>query len=69
LTDDRYALGATDEDWDAALSKKRKAPNEGMVVSVKSGKEKKHKGESMKEAIDEYDKSTEKEKKKKKHRH
>jgi hypothetical protein len=40
-----------------------------MVVSVKSGKEKekKRKGESMKEVLDEYEKSNEK--KKKKHRH
>ena len=40
-----------------------------MVISVKSGKEKKRKGESMKEVLDEFDKSNEKEKKKKKHRH
>jgi hypothetical protein len=41
-----------------------------MIVSVKSGKEKKRKGESMKEVLDELDKSNnEKEKKKKKHRH
>jgi hypothetical protein len=68
-TNDRYALGGTDEDWSAALSSRRKNPNEGMVVSVKSGKEKKRKGESMKEVLNELDKSNEKEKKKKKHRH
>lgn len=38
-----------------------------MIVAVKSGKEKKRKGESMKEVLDEFDKSNEK-KKKKKHR-
>jgi len=68
LIDDRYALGGTDEDWSEAISTKRKAPNEGMVVSVKSGKEKKRKGESMKQVLDEWDKSNEK-MKKKKHRH
>jgi hypothetical protein len=62
----RYALGGTDEDWSEALSFK-KAPNEGMVLSVKSGKEKKRKGDSMKQVIDEFDKSNDK-KKKKKHR-
>jgi hypothetical protein len=69
LIDSRYALGGTDEDWSEALSSKRKNPNDGMVVSVKSGKEKKRKGESMKEVLNEFDKSNEKEKKKKKHRH
>jgi hypothetical protein len=43
-----------------------KAVGDGMVVAVKSGKEKKRKGESMKEALDEYNNSTEK---KKKHKH
>jgi hypothetical protein len=62
----RYALGGNDEDWSEAT--RGKAPNEGMVVSVKSGKEKKRKGESVKEVLDEFDKSNEK-KKKKKHRH
>jgi hypothetical protein len=38
-----------------------------MVVSVKSGKEKKRKGESMKEVLEEFDRSNEP-KKKKKHR-
>ena len=69
LIDSRYALGGTDEDWSEALSSKRKNPNDGMVVSVKSAKEKKRKGESMKEVLNEFDKSNEKEKKKKKHRH
>ena len=40
-----------------------------MVISVKSGKDKKRKGESLKDVIDEYDKSNEDKKKKKKHRH
>jgi len=63
----RYALGGTDDDWDAALAK-GKAPNEGMVVSVKSGKDKKRKGETVKDVLEEYDRSQEKQKKKK-HRH
>ena len=62
----RYALDGTDEDWSAALSLKGKIAIEGMVVSVKSGKEKKRKGETLKGALDEFDKSNEK--KKKKHR-
>ena len=69
MIDCRYALGGTDEEWSEALSSKRKNLNDGMVISVKSGKEKKRKGESMKEVLDEFDKSNEKEKKKKKHRH
>jgi N-acetyltransferase 10 len=63
----RYALGGNDDDWSVALSTKGKAPNSGMVVSVKSGKEKKRKGESMKEVLEEFDRSNEP-KKKKKHR-
>ena len=35
-----------------------------MVVSVKSGKDKKRKGESMKEVLAEFDRSQEKKKKK-----
>jgi len=62
----RYALGGTDDDWNAALTK-GKVPNEGLVVSVKSGKDKKRKGESVKEVLEEFDRSQEK--KKKKHRH
>jgi N-acetyltransferase 10 len=62
---EKYALGGTDEDWTDALSSRRKDVAEGMVVSVKGGKEKKRKGESMKAVLDEYDKSTEKTKKKK----
>ena len=47
---------------------KGKTPKDGMVVSVKSGREeKKRKGESVKEVLQELDKSQEK--KKKKHRH
>jgi hypothetical protein len=42
----------------------RGAPNEGMVVSVMSGKETERKGQ----VLDEFGKSNEK-KKKKKHRH
>jgi len=38
-----------------------------MVVSVKSGKEKKRKGESIKEVRDEYLQSQEKKKKKQRH--
>jgi N-acetyltransferase 10 len=64
VSDGRYALGGTDDDWDAALMK-GKAPGEGMVISVKSGKDKKRKGESLKEVAEEYDRSQEK---KKKHR-
>jgi N-acetyltransferase 10 len=63
----RYALGGNDDDWSVALSTKGNAPNSGMVVSVKSGKEKKRKGESMKEVLEEFDRSNEP-KKKKKHR-
>jgi hypothetical protein len=69
---EKYALGGTDEDWTDALSSRRKDVAEGMVVSVKGGKEKKRKGESMKTVLDEYEKSTEKsteKTKKKKHRH
>jgi N-acetyltransferase 10 len=62
---EKYALGGTDEDWTDALSSRRKDVAEGMVLSVKGGKEKKDKGESMKAVLDEYDKSTEKTKKKK----
>jgi hypothetical protein len=67
VVNQRYALGGTDEDWDAALSTKRKSAGDGMVVAVKSGKEKKRKGESMNEVLDEFDKSNEKKKTKKKH--
>ena len=66
FADSRYSLGGTDEDWSDALTTKGKALTHGAVVSVKSGKEKKRKGESMKEILDDYDKSNEK--KKKKHR-
>lgn len=46
---------------------KGKTPKEGMVVSVKSGKQKgKRKGESVKEVLEELGNSREK---KKKHRH
>lgn len=69
MIDSRYALGGTDEDWSEALSSKRKNINDGMVVAIKSGKETKRKGESMKEVLDEFDQSNEREKKKKKHRH
>ena len=66
---EKYALGGTEEDWTSALSSRRKDFAEGMVVSVKgSNKEKKRKGETMSEVLDEYEKSTEKPKKKK-HRH
>lgn len=65
---ERYALGGTDEDWADALSSRRKDVAEGIVLSVKGGKEKKRKGETVKEVLDEYEKSTEKPKKKK-HRH
>lgn len=66
---EKYALGGTDEDWTDALSSRRKDVAEGIVVSVKGGKEKKRKGgESMKAVLDEYEKSTEKTKKKK-HKH
>ena len=64
----RYALGGTDDDWSEALATKGKTPGTGMVVSVKNGKEKKRKGESLKEVTDEYLQSQEK-KKKKKHHH
>jgi hypothetical protein len=67
LTDNRYSLGGTDEDWSDALASRKKQPKEGMVVSVKSGKEKKRKGESLQEVLDAYDKLNEK--RKKKHRH
>jgi hypothetical protein len=63
-SDCRYALDGNDEDWNTALSKGKK-PNEGMVVSVKSKKEKR-KGETLKGVLDEYDKSNERQKKKKK---
>ena len=63
----KYALDGTEEDWSNALGKKGKILGEGAVVAVRSEKEKKRKGESMKEVLDEYDQS--KEKKKKKHRH
>ena len=69
IIDSRYALGGTDEDWSEALSSKRKNINDGMVIAIKSGKETKRKGESMKEVLDEFDQSNEREKKKKKHRH
>jgi hypothetical protein len=69
LTNNRYALGGTDEDWSEALSSRKKNPNEGTVISVKSGKDKKRKGESLKDVLDEYDKSNEDKKKKKKNRH
>jgi N-acetyltransferase 10 len=65
---EKYALGGTDEDWTDALSSRRKDVAEGMVVSVKGTKDKKRKGESMKTVLDEYEKSTEKSKKKK-HKH
>lgn len=63
----RYALGGTDDDWSEALTTKGKSPGTGMVVAVKSGKDKKRKGESVKEVMGEYLQSQEK--KKKKHRH
>jgi hypothetical protein len=65
--DVRYALDGKDEDWDAALSKGKKI-GDGMVVSVKSKKEKR-KGESLKGVLDEYDKSNELGSKKKKQKH
>jgi N-acetyltransferase 10 len=65
---EKYALGGTEEDWADALASRRKEAAEGMVVSVKGSKEKKRKGETMKEVLDEYEKSTEKTKKKR-HRH
>jgi hypothetical protein len=46
---------------------KKKAPSEGMVVAVKSVKEKKRKGEKLKDVLEELDAASEK--KKKKHRH
>ena len=67
---EKYALGGKEEDWVDALSSRRKNVAEGMVVSVKgSNKEKKRKEGAMKEVLDEYEKSTEKSKKKKKQRH
>jgi N-acetyltransferase 10 len=66
-TNVRYALGGTEDDWSEALATKGKNANSGMVVSVKSLKDKKRKGESIKEVRDEYLQSQEK--KKKKHRH
>lgn len=65
---EKYALGGTEEDWADALSSRRKDVAEGMVLSVKGSREKKRKGESMSEVLNEYEKSTEKPKKKK-HRH
>jgi hypothetical protein len=62
----RYALDARDDDWNAALSK-GKAPSEGTVVAVKSVKAKKRKGEKMKDVLEELDTANEKKNKKRRH--
>jgi hypothetical protein len=66
-TNYRYALGGNEDDWSEALATKGKNPGTGTVVSVKSGKDKKRKGESVKEVRDEYLQSEEKKKKKQRH--
>ena len=60
----RYSLDGVDENWDSALTPKKAKMRNGVVLSVKSEKPKKRKGDTMKDVLEELDKSQEKKQKK-----